>query len=686
MTTASRTRPSRRRPHGRQSRRQPSYLRDGYITAQLLIVAGLLVVVPLVFWRPAMEPFQTPKATVVWLAALASLVITGIEVVSTGRIRRPRTRAYWLVLAVLAAGLLTTVTSSAPSISLWGEYRYMAGLASYTAYGVLFVAALRVVDAGGVTIVAKGTLVGSAVVVSYGLLQWLGLDPFEWVIAAGGVFSTLGQPNYASGYLGATIPFSLALALYPSLTKGWRALAGVVVVAGIVVLVATRSFQGPVAAAAGLVVVAAAYVVDRAQDAPGSVRRRLLYVSTAAITVVAISVAVFHAFLMEQVREGLAERLLMWEGALGLVRDKPVLGTGLDTFGLHFLAYRPMEHAVRYGGTNPEVPHSVPLSMFTGGGVLLGAAYIAFTVYTGWILWRAMRDSETKSRTVIAAVGSAWVGYQIQSLVSMDVPPLAVLHWIFAAAIIALGVGRQPVEVRLPWYRPSLRRRSGRLRSAVALVASLAVASVVGGLLTRPMRADVDAARAVGLANAGAFEAATDSIDDATDLADYRSTYWLVNMGVARAAGNLASARRAAERAALADFGSARQAIAVAELAQQAGDQEAAVQWFLEAVERDPHNPEVLLPAAAFLEDRGRSTTARQLRQRALRATQHVVTADSRDAQMLLRLANAYAALGRLSAAAEVYERVLALEPQNTPAQDALSDIRGGKDPSERFG
>jgi O-antigen ligase len=75
----------------------------------------------------------------------------------------------------------------------------------------------------------------------------------------------------------------------------------------------------------------------------------------------------------------LSERREFWSAGVGIFRDNPVLGTGLDTYAHHFLAYRPASHARVNLIATTDAPHSVPLGMFTNGGVILGLAWLAWS-------------------------------------------------------------------------------------------------------------------------------------------------------------------------------------------------------------------------------------------------------------------------------------------------------------------
>jgi O-antigen ligase len=116
-----------------------------------------------------------------------------------------------------------------------------------------------------------------------------------------------------------------------------------------------------------------------------------------------------------------------------MLGDRPLFGFGLASFEGWFYAYRPVAVAVADGfRRSTDAPHSVPLEMLASGGLLLGLAYLALVGVTGWALIRGLRHRAGVERVLLAGLGGAWLAYQVQSLVSIDVPPIAVLHYALA--------------------------------------------------------------------------------------------------------------------------------------------------------------------------------------------------------------------------------------------------------------
>jgi putative inorganic carbon (HCO3(-)) transporter len=584
-----------------KSGRQVRPVVDRTLAWQGMLVLATLVVVPILFWRPAADPFQLPKTTLISLVALAMLALWIYRATMVAMVDIPD-GCWTMALGVfLAVAVVASVASPATAVAFWGQHGYSSGLLLYASLSVIAAATLRVADPPWSMGALYALAAAAGIAGAYGALQAVGADPFEWQGGLAGVTSTLGQQNYTAGFLGATAPAGIGVALLDrrAAVRLAGAASTLLVVAGALL---TQSFQGPVVTAVSVGVLALLWALRKWSPNDGSTRR--LRTLALAVGTIAISLLAFIArdALLAGFSDGLRERRLMWAAAWEVLADNQVLGTGLDTFSRYFYAYRPAEHGARYAFLNAEAPHSVPLAMFTSGGLLLGLAYLGLIGIVAWRLLVGLRRLEGRTWELLAVFGAIWLGYQVQSLVSIDVPPLALLHFVTAAVIVSLVDGPQ---VKTWGSSDRVRSKPARKLRPTALI-SLTVLGLVGSWwLVRPLRADIDAAGGFTAANQGQLQVAEQRFERATDVAPYRGLYWFFRAGFLAEAGRLDEARSVAAVAAARSPGDSQVALFAAKLAGAAGDDDAARSWFEEAIDRDPHNPELLAETVAYLEPRG---------------------------------------------------------------------------------
>ena len=348
------------------------------------------------------------------------------------------------------------------------------------------------------------------------------------------------------------------------------------------------------------------------------VRRSGTYwlVVTLGATVSAAAAAVIAwPMIGAQVASGLDHRREMWIVGLKMLRDNPLVGTGLETYFFYFSPLRPVEHAVRFEGLVSDNVHSVPLGMFSGGGLLLGLTYLALLGVIGAYAARALRRSSGSEQVMIGAVLGGWVAYQIQSSISIDVPGLAYTQWVLAGVLLARGITEDLRVVPLPWTKPlsARARRSTRARTSTPLQRRLAggllgvVLLVTLGPLTGPLRADMAYRAAQVDLLAGKLQESYDHMQQVVGL-EPRNGQYAETLGlIYERSGDLQAALVELERSAQLRPGFA----SVERLAARANvvnnDVERAIYWYELALESEPYGPFGLTRAAEFYASIGES-------------------------------------------------------------------------------
>lgn len=565
-----------------------------------------------------------PKLTVIALGAVALVSLAALRAVRAGTAQVPAGTSGWVVTAFAAALVLATLSADNVSLALFGQHGRYAGLLSYLAYLSLFLVVTRLY-AGAVQLrgLLLALMLSLALVSAYGLLQAAGLDPYTW--SSGGLdqtFSTMGNINFAAGYIASTVPVAAAVVVLSGWSSGRRGVALAILLASLGYLMLTKSAQGPVAAAAGLSVVGVAWLLGRHRVtapkttmAPAS--RLLVPVSVAAAVVL---LGLTAARLMPTLLDGLAERRYFWGAALAIFADHPFLGTGLDSFRDYFTQYRAPEHGVAIGFDGADSVHNLPLGMLAAGGLPLALTYMAFVGYTGWALADGLRSAKADGRLPLAAFGGMWVAFQVQSLVSLDVPPLTFLHFL-SAAIVLGSTGRmswRAVTLPVPAAARGALVPRGRGRARRISAVALAVVAVLGVTASwwasRPMRAEL--AASAGLRTTDPTQR-VDRLDQAVRLAPWEAEYRIMQGQARLETGQAEAAYESVMAVAGLRRGSSRLALGAADFARRAGDDAKADAWITEALRRDPSNPFLLEEVAALARGRGDQQRADDLVQRA---------------------------------------------------------------------
>lgn len=635
--------------------------------ASTRIVLASAVLVPVVLWTDAPNAFQLPKATVLTLAAAALLVLGAVRAVSTGNVVLPRHPAAIAAGTLVVGACVSTLVSDEPIIGVLGAYGRYAGLIGYASLAVIAWAVVRRFDATGVQRLTRAVLLGLGISAGYGLAQMLGVDPVEYRgRGSDDIISTLGNSNLVAAAMAIGAPLAATEAILATSSRariGWSALT----VLFVVVLVGSGALQGPVALVGAGAVLALALILRL----DGRSRRRGLrawWIATATGLVTAV-LGLFEVgplgFIGRQ--STLTTRRYDWEAALAMFAAEPVTGVGLGRFGTGYRIHRSAEAAVERPLLSlADTAHDVPLNLLAEGGVLVGVPYLAFVGAVGWALARGLRTLHGPRLVQLGGLGAAWTAYQVQSLVSFDVPALALLHWILAGAILVVAGPPGELRIALPLGAPAgtgaKARSVARRRTRTASVVGGVMLLIVAVPITRPLRADLAAGAAT---ESRTIDAALAQISDARALAPWEPSYPMLEARIHQQAGDLGAALAAFADAADEDPSALDAPLSAARLATQDDATAVARERYDDALRAEPLAPLLKAEIGEFELLHGDP-------ERAVTLLEEAVARDPRQADWWIVLGSARREVGDRSGARAALERALELEPGSELAAERL--------------
>ena len=495
--------------------------RDITTIVRVLLVA-LAFITPAVFDLGAVKPFDIVKVTAVWFFGA---LIFGIWLAAAA-LGRSRPRGFlmgWLVAGYLAVATLATIFSRTPLTAIFGWYGRYGGLTTIVAYVLVFVVIACVYrerrDRTHELVYAMAA--GAIVLTAYILIQWLGIDPIRWSRPSGEIpgqpyFGTMGNANFAGGYLGLTAPW-VFLAYRRARSIRARALVAAAGAAQLGALWLTSARNGMVALAFA---VGALLFIER-RRVPA-----LLKIGAAAVAAVAVLLAViviWHPGSDEPPRafrgvdvlrsETIQVRGYWWLAGIKMFADRPVIGWGPDSYVTEYPKYMPRTAARLGDAETADKPHNVFVEHLAHTGILGFAAYIALLIVAFRRAFRRLRNAGREEAALMSTLIALLAGYVGQAFFSIDVTAIGLVGWVALGCIAALA---DPPDDTAP-STPAPTRPSARARvlAGVAIV----VAAALAALSTAPLKADHESRTARRLSSADAF------IDDVREHLD-RSQIW----------------------------------------------------------------------------------------------------------------------------------------------------------------
>ncbi len=419
------------------------------------------------------------KAVATMWIAVAIVVVAALRMLLVGEAQVVRHPIVIALGAFSAALLLSTVLRGGVT-AFFGEYGRQAGALGYLVFVVVLLATVvyhRMATLSSLALAITGAI---GLTGAYGVLQITGNDPVAWDNPEfiGKVLGTFGNPDFAGAYLAIGLPVAIWGAMrreWDAIIRGFCAVCAVLAAIGIA---GSQELQGLFAGAAGIAVYGLALLLRQG----GAVRRvgSRVWIAGAALATVLLTldVAGFGPLTFLSGQSTVQSRRLLWQTAWNQFTDSPILGQGLDSYGDHYNLLRPIDETLRRDLTNAsDAAHDVILNLFAGGGLLVGLAYLAVLGVVGYALVVGLSEAEGDDLLVLGAFGGAWVAYQAQALVSIDVVPLRLLHAVVSGAVIVAGLPPERRTIPLP----ALKRVAGKLAVAVPTAVVAVVLVVVGG-------------------------------------------------------------------------------------------------------------------------------------------------------------------------------------------------------------
>ena len=339
-----------------------------------------------------------------------------------------------LVLSVLFVAQMVAVMflSSAPfEQEFFGRTGRGLGFLTYISLVIVMIASSVKTNIWNLRSIAFAIFVSCVISSLYSILQYSGIDLFEWQSRTNGIIGTLGNPNFQSGFV--------AMALIPSVmflksTKNsFITIPATIAVFGITLLI-TESTQGYVAVAAAFSITSLIYLWFR--------EYKKIFLIGLILTALSSLFAVFGMLNRGPLsyylyKPSVRSRGEMWQTASDMIKDNPYFGVGLDSLGDYSLKYR---NEKTYNGIAEYIDncHNFFLQFAATGGLALAIIYIFIVILTLFSFIKIIL-SMSKFEPFIISLFAAWIVFQLQSIISPATIPTLVWNFVISGSVIGLA-------------------------------------------------------------------------------------------------------------------------------------------------------------------------------------------------------------------------------------------------------
>ncbi len=371
------------------------------------------------------------------LGGVASGVLAIVLARFSGLLWRSEKFVVLIVLLFLAAGISAVAMSELPlTQNLYGVYGRNTGFLAYLFLAVLLIGALVLRQQESFDRLFYGLFVTGLVNVIYcGWVVTFG-DFIGWNNPYGNILGLFGNPNFIGAFLGIWISATTGFFLTRKLEFWKKAAFVALLLLALYEVYSSRAVQGVVVTSSGLATVFFFYIRSRTQN-----NRALIGYSVPVIGfgLLALAGALQKGPLAEIVyKVSVSLRGVYWRAGIEMGIANPLTGVGMDGYGDWYRPFRSEYAATTLPGPTvvTNSAHNIPIDIFAYGGFPLVIPYLIIVLMGAKSILLVMHRTRVYDPTFVA-LSVGWIGYQLQSLISINQIGLAAWGWVLTGALIA---------------------------------------------------------------------------------------------------------------------------------------------------------------------------------------------------------------------------------------------------------
>ena len=387
----------------------------------------------LTIWTKLEDPINLPKMFVLTLFAAIVLGLVAPALLSAFKISSSTQKIVLGLVGLFALGLVvSTVATDVKYTAIFGEFHRHNGFLSYFAMIILMVASSLVFNLKSVNRYFTFFGITGFLLTFYGILQGLGADPVGWNIDYNPFITTLGNPNFTSGFLGLS-GIAILYLVIDAKDRKYQVLYAAVLLADLYILWRSGSIQGVFGFFIGatVIILVKLWLVNK--------RFGQIGFAAAVITGAPVALAVLNVGpLASKLYQGtLRNRFDYWNAAIGMFKDHPIFGVGIDRFGEYYREYAVQNQVIQ--GQIADNAHSIYLHLLATGGLILFIPYLFLILFVTFTGLKSLIKFQGEEKFKVGALFGIWLGTVTVNVVTVDNLGVGVWFWISGGVLVAVA-------------------------------------------------------------------------------------------------------------------------------------------------------------------------------------------------------------------------------------------------------
>lgn len=350
-----------------------------------------------------------------------------------------------LVGLFLIASVNAIINSSGPlTQNIYGAYGRNTAFITYLLLIFVILSAIVLRSDKSFTLLIYSLFIAGIVNVIY--CGWVIIfgDFLPWNNPYGNILGTFGNPNFIGAFLGFFAASLVAYSFKSGLHIGLRLLSVVIFVISVIEIVDSNAIQGRVVVAAGLAIVGFYLVRSKFKNALFQVGY-VVVISIGGVFALlgALQIGPLTKYIY---KTSVSLRGEYWQAGWNMGVDHPLTGVGFDTYGDWYRRARDLQALVLPGpNVITNAAHNVPFDVFAFGGWPLFSPYLGILALSIIAILKVTARNRAYD-PIFVTLTTAWVCYQLQSIISINQIGLVIWGWLFGGALIAYEIATRQKE------------------------------------------------------------------------------------------------------------------------------------------------------------------------------------------------------------------------------------------------
>jgi len=590
----------------------------------LLLIASFITL----YINPGLQdPFNSPK---MWILMLGGAWVSGYLFNFKFKLNQnmfiQENLLKILLIIFLSFYFIAALFTDIKFVAFFGDSGRRLGFITYLFLAIFMYVSFKISSLEFIRQLKIVSISISILLVIYGILQRVGLDFIDWANPYNSIITTFGNPNFASAGMAMFAVICFGIVLDSSSKLVVRALAAVLVINLIILIVASDSRQGILAFAAGASILIYTFLKTKHSNLAK------IWMGTFLLVGVGSALGMLQIGPLQNLlyKPSISIRGYYWRAALEMLKSNIWVGIGVDRYGESFKKFREVGYPLNYGfEITSSNAHSIPLQIFSTGGIFTGTAYLALVLF---IFKRGI--SNLKNNSVFLVIPfAAWISYLAQSIISIENIGLAIWGWILGGLIV--GISNIQNDSEKNWDQK--RFSSGYHKKLYQ--------PIISGLLTLLMIFVVSQ-----------LYSSEKNVINSRQVFDPRSVNQRQEFYIF------------ANKAISSNFTDAYYKLQVTELLNMTDRKDIALTNLLTLNKQDPKNLDFLRPLALIYESRGEIKEA-------IRVREKIIPEDPWNCDNFLRLGILYKAIGNEQKTLEMLKTIKQVAPEHPITKNAENEL-----------